>query len=112
MDNRTQPHNDLAYMQAAETAAATIARIRGKWAIKILAVLSLKPHKISELRRRIPGLSNATLIKNLRKLESYDLIKRADTSPQSRSIEYSIAAPIQHRIFLLVRLLADFDLRI
>lgn len=50
--------------------------VGGKWRTVILAWLKEAPHRYSELRERIPGLSDKVLTQRLRELESLGLVAK------------------------------------
>jgi len=59
--------------------------IGGKWKTVILSWLKEAPHRYSELRQRIPGLSDKVLTQRLKDLEGLGFVKR---SPAGRSGGY------------------------
>ncbi len=62
----------------------------GKWTVRIVSLLENRPHRHGELRRRLGGISQRMLTKNLRDLESAGLIARQVTRSKSVAVEYSL----------------------
>ena len=50
--------------------------VGGKWKTVILCWLKEAPHRYSELRRKMPGISDKVLTERLRDLEALDLVCR------------------------------------
>lgn len=57
-------------------AERTLKVIGGRWKVYVLYFLFEKPHRLSELRRRIPGVSQKVLVQQLRELEEHGIVKR------------------------------------
>jgi len=64
--------------------------IGGKWKAVILWLLSEKPHRFSELKRQLPGISERILINQLREMEKDGIILRRDFKVVPPKVEYSI----------------------
>ena len=64
--------------------------ISGKWFILIIYRLSGGVLRFGELQRKIPGITQATLTKQLRTLESYGLVKRCVYPEVPPKVEYSL----------------------
>jgi DNA-binding HxlR family transcriptional regulator len=62
----------------------------GKWTVKIVFALWNRPHRNGQLRRRLGGISQRMLTKNLRDLESAGLVTRRVTKSRSVAVEYSL----------------------
>jgi DNA-binding HxlR family transcriptional regulator len=62
----------------------------GKWTIKIMYSLKVKPHRHGQLRRRLGNVSQRMLTRTLRNLESAGLIARRVTRSKSIAVEYSL----------------------
>ncbi len=70
---------------------ATAQRIfSGKWTILIIYSLCDKTLRFSEIQKRIFGVTQATLTKQLRILEDYGLIKRHVYAEVPPKVEYSL----------------------
>ena len=54
--------------------------IGGKWKIKILAELHIKPRRFSELKTNLDGITARMLIRELRNLENDTLIKKRNNN--------------------------------
>jgi DNA-binding HxlR family transcriptional regulator len=73
-----------------------------KWAVLVIFRLRIKPHRTSELRREIGGVSEKMLIQTLRKLERFGLVARHDFNEMPPRVEYeltglgvSLALPVE-----------------
>lgn len=68
-----------------------LAVIRGRWKGTILWLLSDRPMRTSELRRRIPEISERMLIRHLQELVSDGIVDRADAGTVPPHVTYSIS---------------------
>lgn len=66
--------------------------ISGKWSILVLYYLSCRTMRFSELHRKMPSLTQATLTKQLRSLEEYGLVERTVYPQVPPRVEYSLTA--------------------
>jgi len=57
-------------------AERTLKVIGGRWKVFVLYYLFEKPHRLSELRRLIPGVSQKVLVQQLRELEEHGIVDR------------------------------------
>jgi len=65
--------------------------IGSKWQMRILFHMCRKsPRRFGELKRRLPGISNAALAATLHTLHSYGLITRTEYDELPLRVEYSI----------------------
>jgi DNA-binding HxlR family transcriptional regulator len=64
--------------------------IGGKWKPLILWELAQRPVRFSELKRRVPGISEKMLIQQLRELESDGIVHREIFHEVPPRVEYSI----------------------
>jgi DNA-binding HxlR family transcriptional regulator len=62
----------------------------GKWTVKTLYLLTERPHRHGELRRRLGTVSQRMLTRTLRNLEASGLISRQVTQSRSVAVEYSL----------------------
>lgn len=62
----------------------------GKWSILIMFNLNDGPLRYGELQRRMDGLTQATLTKQLRMLEDFGLVNRHVYSEIPPKVEYSL----------------------
>ncbi len=60
----------------------------GKWAILIIYHLTEKTHRFGELQRKIPGITQAALTKQLRTLEEYGMLHRYVYPEVPPKVEY------------------------
>jgi DNA-binding HxlR family transcriptional regulator len=65
--------------------------LTGKWALLIMYHLSGEPVRFNELQRRLPELTQATLSKQLKSLETQGLIKRTEYPQIPPKVEYSLS---------------------
>lgn len=65
--------------------------LRGKWTLLIIYLLSQETLRFNELQRRLPHLTQATLAKQLRKLEEDGLIVRTVYNQIPPKVEYSLS---------------------
>ena len=73
------------------TSSKTISMIFvGRWTVRILFCLQEGPHRHTELRRRLEGVSQRMLTKTLRNLESTGLISRREINSKVMGVEYSL----------------------
>lgn len=68
-----------------------LAVIRGRWKGTILWLLSERPMRTSELRRRIPGISERMLIRHLRELVADGILDRHDAGTVPPHVTYSVS---------------------
>jgi DNA-binding HxlR family transcriptional regulator len=66
--------------------------IGGKWRPVILAHLKEGVHRYSELRRRMPAVSEKMLTQRLRELETDGLVVRYDHKTAAPHVEYQLTA--------------------
>ncbi len=64
--------------------------IGGKWALRILYHLSTGMLRFGELNRQMPEITQATLTKELRSLEGFQLINRKVYPEVPPRVEYSL----------------------
>ena len=66
--------------------------VSGKWKIILLYLLSQKKWRFNELHRELPGITQATLSKQLKELESDGLVVRRVYSEIPPKVEYGLSA--------------------
>ncbi len=72
-------------------AMRTMEMLAGKWRLKVLFRLTLRPSlRFSELKRAIPGITSAMLTTALRDLEGYGVVRREQFSEMPPRVEYSL----------------------
>ncbi|BCN29121.1 winged helix-turn-helix transcriptional regulator [Anaeromicropila herbilytica] len=62
----------------------------GKWSILIMHCLSNQVYRFGELQKQIPDLTQATLTKQLKYLEEYNMIHREVYNVIPPKVEYSL----------------------
>lgn len=65
-------------------------QVANKWSVMILTLLSEKPTRFNEIRRRLEGVTHKALTQALRRLERNGLIDRAVLATSPVAVEYSI----------------------
>ncbi len=65
--------------------------ISGKWSILIMHLLEDGPVRFNELLRNLPDMTNATLSKQLKRLEANGLIVRKEYPQLPPKVEYSLS---------------------
>jgi DNA-binding HxlR family transcriptional regulator len=63
----------------------------GKWSILIIYYLMERTFRFGELQRRLPGITQATLTKQLRFLEEFGMIERYVYPEVPPKVEYSLS---------------------
>ncbi|MCD8074372.1 MAG: helix-turn-helix transcriptional regulator [Lachnospiraceae bacterium] len=64
--------------------------VHGKWTMVIIYFLSLGTLRFSELKRKLPNVTEANLTKELRALEEYGLVHREVYREVPPRVEYSL----------------------
>lgn len=70
--------------------AYALSLIGGKWKMYIISRLLHKRLRFGELRRAVPGISEAVLIAQLKELERDGMIKRIDYQTVPPHVEYEL----------------------
>jgi len=65
-------------------------QVANKWAVMILTVLTEKPTRFNQFRRRLEGVTHKALTQALRRLERNGLIARKVLATSPVAVEYSI----------------------
>lgn len=65
-------------------------QVANKWSVMILTLLSEKPTRFNEIRRRLEGVTHKALTQALRRLERNGLVARAVLPTSPVAVEYSI----------------------
>ena len=65
----------------------------GKWTPKILLSLRERPYRHGHLRRRLGGIAQRMLTRNLRRLESSGLVSRRVSQSKAITVEYALTQP-------------------
>ncbi|MCC8102336.1 MAG: helix-turn-helix transcriptional regulator [Clostridiales bacterium] len=66
--------------------------VHGKWTMVIIYFLSQRTLRFSELKRKLPNVTEANLTKELRALEEYGLVHREVYREVPPRVEYSLTA--------------------
>lgn len=64
--------------------------IGGKWSMPIIYTLFLGKHRFKELERSLPNINTRMLVKELKNLEAYGVIKREAFATVPPTVEYSL----------------------
>ncbi len=65
-------------------------QVANKWSVMILTLLTERPTRFNEMRRRLEGITHKALTQALRRLERNGLIARAVLNTSPVAVEYSI----------------------
>lgn len=65
--------------------------LQGKWTLLIMHYLSEKPIRFNQLLKMLPAMTHATLSKQLKQLENYDLIIRTEYPQVPPKVEYELS---------------------
>lgn len=65
-------------------------QVANKWSVMILTVLTERPTRFNEFRRRLEGVTHKALTQALRRLERNGLIARDVLATSPVAVEYSI----------------------
>lgn len=65
-------------------------QVANKWSVMILTLLSEKPTRFNEIRRRLEGVTHKALTQALRRLERNGLLERRVLNTSPVAVEYSI----------------------
>ena len=84
--------------------------LSGKWAILILCYLKNGPLRFNELHKYLKGLTQATLTKQLRKLEEDRIIVRKVFPVVPPHVEYSLS-PIGEELTAVLDSLSEFGVK-
>jgi DNA-binding HxlR family transcriptional regulator len=84
-----------------------LARIGEKWSVLIIIMLAQRPHRFSELKRAIGGVSQRMLTLSLRGLERDGLVKRTVFPVVPPRVEYELT-PLGKSLHAPVSALGDW----
>lgn len=65
-------------------------QVANKWAVMILTILSDRPTRFNEMKRRLEGVTHKALTQALRRLERNGLITRTVLATSPVAVEYAI----------------------
>jgi DNA-binding HxlR family transcriptional regulator len=71
-------------------ARTTLSLIADTWSVVVIFALDERPHRYTELRERIGGISKKMLTQTLRKLEHNGLVERRQLSGAPPGVEYRL----------------------
>jgi len=84
-----------------------VSLIGGKWRLILLYNVRKKPRRFGDLKRHSPGITPATLTKELRALEAAGLVRRKKIAADPLSgVEYSLTArgqSLKPALYALIR---------
>lgn len=67
-------------------------QVANKWSVMILTMLSERPHRFNEMRRRLEGVTHKALTQALRRMERNGLLAREVLATSPVSVEYSLTS--------------------
>jgi len=70
----------------------TLELLAGKWKVPILVALTQEGRKFNELERLLEGITARTLSKELKELETNELVQRTVCDTVPTTVEYSLTA--------------------
>ncbi|GAA0901654.1 winged helix-turn-helix transcriptional regulator [Rothia nasimurium] len=65
-------------------------QVANKWSVMILTILTDRPTRFNEMRRRMEGITHKALTEALRRMERNGLITRAVLATSPVAVEYAI----------------------
>jgi DNA-binding HxlR family transcriptional regulator len=71
-------------------ARTTLGLVGDTWSVVVIFALGERPHRYSELRERIGGISKKMLTQTLRKLERNGLVERRRIASSPPGVEYRL----------------------
>ncbi len=89
--------------------SAVLARIGDKWTVMVVMLLRKCPHRFSELKREIGGVSQRMLTLTLRGLEPDGLVTRTVYPTTPPRVDYALT-PLGHSLREPVEALGDWAL--
>ncbi|MBT0725565.1 helix-turn-helix transcriptional regulator [Rosenbergiella sp. S61] len=92
----TDPSHDLHNVDCPKI-SQVLARVGEKWSILIIMLLANGPHRFSEIKRAINGISQRMLTLCLKGLERDGLIKRTVIAVMPPHVEYELT-PLGHSL--------------
>ena len=81
--------------------------VNGKWNMVILYFLSKETLRFGELSRKLPMVTQANLTKNLKLLESHEMIRREVYPQVPPKVEYSLT-PMGEKFLPVIQALEKF----
>jgi DNA-binding HxlR family transcriptional regulator len=84
-----------------------LARVGEKWSVLIIIMLAARPHRFSELKRAIGGVSQRMLTLSLRGLERDGLVKRTVFPVVPPRVEYELT-PLGRSLHMPVSALGEW----
>lgn len=85
----------------------TLELVGGKWKLLILFQLANKPLRLSELKKKIPDISEKMLIQELKILVDSKLVERKNFGEVPPRVEYALQ-PIGYKILPLISEMKNF----
>lgn len=77
-------------LQSGVASETIVVVLHCKWMRRILGLLLERPHRMSELKRALPGISNKVLSERLRRLEALGLVTRTVSAERPVRVIYSV----------------------
>jgi DNA-binding HxlR family transcriptional regulator len=84
--------------------------LNGKWKLPIIISLMFGNKRFSQIAKEIPGITDKMLSKELRDLESHELVKRTVFSTIPVTVEYSLTE-YGHSLKVVIEVLRDWGLK-
>ncbi|WP_031526818.1 winged helix-turn-helix transcriptional regulator [Dyadobacter crusticola] len=84
--------------------------LNGKWKLPIIISLMYGNKRFSQIAKEIPGITDKMLSKELRDLESHELVKRTVFATIPVTVEYSLTE-YGHSLKVVIEVLRDWGAR-
>ncbi|MCT8267813.1 MULTISPECIES: winged helix-turn-helix transcriptional regulator [Afifella] len=84
-------------------------QVANKWAVMILTILSERPSRFNEMKRRMEGVTHKALTQALRRLERNGLLSRRVLATSPVAVEYSIT-PLGQTLQVPFRAVYDWSI--
>lgn len=99
--------NEIIKITARCPIRTTLELLGGKWKLLILFQLANKPLRLSELRKKIPDISEKMLIQELKILKDSKLVERKNFGEVPPRVEYKLK-PIGYKVLPLISEMKNF----
>lgn len=102
------PQNDK--KQASCPVETTLRVLGGRWKVLVLRELLVDMHRFNELERKLAGISNRTLTRQLRELEADGIVDRRVFGEVPPRVEYRLT-PLGRSLEPILKAMSDWGTR-